>query len=100
MRKEMAKALERKVEDLRPYLTVRDRDVLKEAKLKVESQSQEAGRDLVKKGFGKDGAKKGGRFRKDASSSGKGFSEQGPSGRSFAERPLGKGGAGQWPNNR
>lgn len=68
IRKEMAKALERKETDLRPYMAVRNRDVLKEAKLKVETQIQEAGRDSARKGSGKDGGKKNDRSGKGTSS--------------------------------
>ena len=45
LRQEMAKALERGETDLSPYLTKLNRDMLGDAKRKVEIRAQEAGRD-------------------------------------------------------
>ena len=50
MRQEMAKALERGEADLTKYLTKLDRDVLGDAKRKVDIKAQEAGRDAARLG--------------------------------------------------
>ena len=84
----MAKALERGEKDLRPFLNALDREVLKEAKMKVETQLQTEGRDEARR----KGAKDWGRESTSAAS-GKGGKEwRGEKGGREWERESGKGG--------